>query len=84
MLAALTLAWTIERDLFLLLAVVFCLRGIVYIASRKILLRDFVNLDYMKAICVIFEVISLSLIKNRYLEALVTFIFLTAVIHIAH
>ena len=67
-----------------MLIVVFCIRGAVYLASRRMLLRDFVKPDYMKGACVAFEIVSVCLIKNPYLEALVAFIFLTAAVQIAH
>lgn len=44
------------------------------------LLRDFVNLDYMKSVCVVFEIITICLVNNHSLEVLVAFIVLTAAV----
>lgn len=64
--------------------VVFVLRAGAYIFTRKRLLRDFLNYEYLKGITALLETITISLVKSGSSGAIGFFMFLTVSIQLTH
>jgi hypothetical protein len=69
---------------YVALIAVFIPRGIVYLLIRRMLLRDFQAVEYLKLLSVTLEVITILLVLTKSAAALVVMTILTVIVQLGH
>lgn len=75
---------TVHSDTYLLLILVFCVRAIGYIWPRKVLLRDFNNIEYFKIATTMLEVVTLCVVKTWNVNIITGLVCLTVTAQFTH
>jgi hypothetical protein len=69
---------------YIALIAVFIPRGVVYLLIRRMLLRDFQSVEYMKILSVTLEVTTILLVLTKSAAALVVMTIITVVVEFVH
>lgn len=83
-LAAMIVTVSMGDKSYIALIAVFIPRGIVYLLIRRMLLRDFQAVEYLKLLSVTLEVITILLVLTKSAAALVVMTILTVIVQLGH
>lgn len=81
---AMIVAVSMHSKAYTALVVIFIFRGAVYIISRRRLLRDFFNIEYLKVVTVCLEVTTILVLISDSAAAAVVLSILTVVFQLMH
>jgi hypothetical protein len=83
-LAAMIVTVSMGDKSYVALIAVFIPRGVVYLLIRRMLLRDFQKVEYIKVLSVTLEVITVLLVLTKSAAALVVMTIITVVVEFGH
>lgn len=83
-LGGMIVAVSMHSKAYLATIAVFVLKGLVYIVSRKLLLRDFLNIEYLKVLSVALEVATVLVLLKDSAAAVVVLSILTILVQFVH
>jgi hypothetical protein len=83
-LSSLVISLSVYKKWYLMLVVVFALRGGSYFWSRKKLLRDFFNIEYMKIVTTVLECITFATLLSGSMITMAILSFVTVLLQLSH